>query len=115
MDTQIRPDELGAMNVLRARDIAGELIDTTIKQVGSREFKQQDGSVQERRTLTATIDGEEKSFVLGGDNIGNVVTAYGTDTTKWVGKPIRISTASKLNPRTKEKTMGLVISIPKQH
>ncbi|MEM3265640.1 MAG: hypothetical protein QXH07_06780 [Thermoplasmata archaeon] len=114
MDTEIKPSELGAMNVLRARDIAGELIDTTIKQVGSREFKHPDGTVQEKRTLTVAINGEDKSFVLGGDNIATVVAAYGRDTTKWIGKEIRISTAPKMNPLTKEKVLGLIISIPKK-
>ncbi|MEM3265713.1 MAG: hypothetical protein QXH07_07145 [Thermoplasmata archaeon] len=101
------------MSILRARDIQGELIDTTIKAVGSRTFGE-GSEKQERRTLTVTIDGKDKSFVLGGDNIGTIVDAYGTDTTKWIGKPIRITTTTKMNPKTKEKTLGLVISIPKQ-
>lgn len=113
MDSKIQPNEIGAMNVLRARDIAGEIIDTTITAVGSKEFRQPDGRMQEKRTLNVKVNGTEKSFVIGGDNLGVLVEAYGTDTSKWIGMPLRLTTSKKLNPQTKERVDGIVVAIPK--
>ncbi len=113
MESKIQPNELGAMNVLRARDIVGQIIDTTITAVDSRQFKQPNGDMQEKRTLTVTIDGKEKSFVIGGDNLGVLVEAYGMDTAKWVGKAIRLTTTKKLNPQTKERVDGILVAIPR--
>jgi hypothetical protein len=104
----IDDSELPAQNILKGVDLKGS-VQVPIVGVGSHQFPRPDGSSDEQRTITIKIDGQEKSCVVGGDNLPGMVTGFGKDVTKWVGQQVVISPKEKLNPQTKQKTIGLLI------
>jgi len=76
---------------LKAADIKGMNIKVTISEVGEVHFDaENDKKAQDKATLK--FHGKDKGIVLNATNTRSLIAAYTSDSTKWVGKEIGLTT-----------------------
>ena len=78
-------------NWLKAEDIKGKNVKAVISSVGATHFEANgDKPAQDKAHLK--FEGREKGVILNATNTRTLITAYGKDSDKWVGKEIGLTT-----------------------
>ena len=75
---------------LKAADLQGRSIKVVIEQVSLLEFEDEDGKKTQKPALS--LRGKEKQIVCNATSVGDLIQAFGSDSDKWAGKEIRLST-----------------------
>lgn len=76
---------------LKAADLQGKTVKVEIAGVSLLEFEDQETGAKTKKPALA-LKGKEKQIVCNATSIGELIQAYGSDSEKWVGKEIRLST-----------------------
>lgn len=75
---------------LKAADLDGKSVKVTISAVKLVEFDDDDGSKYEKPCLQ--LEGKEKMIVCNATSVKEIISAYGTNDSDWIGKEIGLST-----------------------
>ena len=76
---------------LRAKDFLGKNLKVTIKDVQFVEFEGKDGAPPDKKAILL-FEGKDKGLVLNGNNNNTLCTAYGFESSAWIGKSISLTT-----------------------
>jgi hypothetical protein len=76
---------------LKAADLQGKSVKCVIDNVTLLEFEDQETGKKTQKPALSLV-GKEKKVVCNATSVGDLIQAYGSESEKWIGKEIRLST-----------------------
>jgi hypothetical protein len=75
---------------LKAADLQGKSVRVVIEGVSLLEFEDDNGTKSQKPALS--LRGKEKQVVCNATSVNDLIQAYGSESNKWIGKELRLST-----------------------